>query len=134
MKYIKSTKLYSMRIFCKFAAVPRQGDITMGDFWGISKFNPKLNDGLGTSVLLTNNTHGEKILSHIKNKLKKVVIVPFEYARTNNRFSNKVGTPSGRPLFLSMINNQSFEKSALYAILNKNLVYVSLFCHFLSFC
>lgn len=101
---------------CLFAAVPRQGDITMGDFWGISKFNPKLNDGLGTSVLLINNTHGEKILSRIKNKLKKVVIVPFEYARTNNRFSNKVGTPSGRPLFLSMINNQSFEKSALYAM------------------
>lgn len=68
---------------CLFAAVPRQGDITMGDFWGISKFNPKLNDGLGTSVLLTNNTHGEKILSRIKNKLKKVVIVRLTKNITN---------------------------------------------------
>lgn len=76
---------------CLFAAVPRQGDITMGDFWGISKFNPKLNDGLGTSVLLTNNTHGEKILSRIKNKLKKVVIVRLTKNITNVDMFQTVG-------------------------------------------
>ncbi|MBD5526616.1 MAG: 4Fe-4S dicluster domain-containing protein [Lachnospiraceae bacterium] len=43
---------------CKFARIPRQGDITIGDFWGISTFDPNFNDGKGTSVVLLNNKRG----------------------------------------------------------------------------
>lgn len=104
---------------CKFAATPRQGDISIGDFWGISKFDTTLNDGLGTSVLLINNSVGKALFNTVKNKFKKVVQVPFEYAKNNNRFSAKIGFPNGRKWFLTMIKNQEFEKAAKYALTKK---------------
>lgn len=47
---------------CPVNQLPRQGDITIGDFWGIEKFDPALNDGKGTSVVLVNNAVGEELL------------------------------------------------------------------------
>lgn len=52
---------------CPFNKLPRQGDITIGDFWGI---NTKYDDKRGTSVVLVNTEHGEKLLSKIKHSLK----------------------------------------------------------------
>lgn len=39
---------------CKFSCLPRQGDITIGDFWGISHYKKELNDKKGCSVILIN--------------------------------------------------------------------------------
>lgn len=54
---------------CKFAAVPRTGDITMGDFWKISE---DLMDERGVSVILANNIKGLSLLHKLErqNKIK----------------------------------------------------------------
>lgn len=54
---------------CKFAAVPRTGDITMGDFWKISE---DLMDERGVSVVLGNNVKGLSLLHELErqNKIK----------------------------------------------------------------
>lgn len=49
---------------CKFAAIPRTGDVTLGDFWKISD---DLMDEKGVSVVLANNEKGLKILSELEN-------------------------------------------------------------------
>lgn len=104
---------------CLFAPTPRQGDITIGDFWGISKFNEKLNDGLGTSLVLTNNQKGKDLLKATRKKLKLIAEVPFEFARANNRFGRKLTVPQGRKWFYTMIKSQPFEKAAKYALRRK---------------
>ena len=48
---------------CKYATLPRQSDITLADFWGIKKFDRKLDDKLGTSIYMINTQKGEMILS-----------------------------------------------------------------------
>ena len=40
---------------------PRIADITLGDYWGISKYHPKMNDNKGTSVVLQNTEHGKAL-------------------------------------------------------------------------
>ena len=77
---------------CKFAKIPRQGDITIGDFWGISKYNPELNDGSGTSVVLFNSQRGKRFIDEIKRHSKLFVPVPIEYAINGNQ--NLVRSPS----------------------------------------
>lgn len=104
---------------CIFAPAPRQGDLTIGDFWGISKHDKNLNDGLGTSVLLVNNENGKRVLSSIIKKLKTIVPVPYDFAKVNNRFMQKIGAPNGRRWFFTMIKDQPFEKSAKYALRRK---------------
>ncbi|MBQ7286212.1 MAG: Coenzyme F420 hydrogenase/dehydrogenase, beta subunit C-terminal domain [Candidatus Gastranaerophilales bacterium] len=69
---------------CQFNKLPRQADITMGDFWGIGAYNKKMNDQKGTSLLLINNTKGEKLINEVKNSFKLFAKVPIKYAIKGN--------------------------------------------------
>jgi coenzyme F420-reducing hydrogenase beta subunit len=50
---------------CKFCAVPRCGDITLGDFWKVPQ---ELMDERGVSVVLANNMRGLELLTKISDK------------------------------------------------------------------
>ena len=73
---------------CKYANINREGDLTIGDFWGISQFSQELNDYNGTSVLLLNTPKADTFLGKIneleKMNIKKVEDVPIEFAIKNN--------------------------------------------------
>lgn len=69
---------------CPFSKLPRQGDLTIGDFWGISNYRPDLNDSKGTSVMLINNEKGSKLFSHVFQQFKKTESMPLEYAIKGN--------------------------------------------------
>lgn len=43
---------------CPFATIPRQGDITLADFWGVKKFFPNLDVSKGCSLVIVNNMIG----------------------------------------------------------------------------
>ncbi len=51
---------------CKFACEERQGDITLGDFWGIGKKYPELDDDKGISLILLNTKKGEEAFGEIE--------------------------------------------------------------------
>lgn len=47
---------------CPFASIPRQGDITIGDFWGIGRQTPFKGDvSHGASCVLVNSAKGETV-------------------------------------------------------------------------
>lgn len=69
---------------CPFARLPRQGDITIGDFWGISDYKKELNDGKGTSVVLINNKKGERFFAEAVPHASKVEAAPLEAAVKRN--------------------------------------------------
>ena len=69
---------------CPFARLPRQGDITIGDFWGVDKYYPDYNDRKGTSVAVVNNDKGKALLEAIKNRLGLCEEVPLEKVHENN--------------------------------------------------
>lgn len=52
---------------CPFADSRRCGDITLGDFWGLSIVNEKFDSKKGVSLVICNTSKGEKIFSEIKN-------------------------------------------------------------------
>lgn len=54
---------------CKFKTLPRFGDITLGDFWGIGNYDKNLDNDMGTSVVMVNSDKGEKLLELCKNSL-----------------------------------------------------------------
>ena len=97
---------------CKFALIPRQGDITMGDYWGISDYDKKLSDGKGTSVVLVNSKKGEEIFDKIRHKAKLVQETPLEAATRKNRFGVHVLVPEQREAFLKTVAEQGFLRAA----------------------
>ncbi len=69
---------------CPFAKMPRQGDITLGDFWGINKYSKKLNDNKGTSLVLINSVKGETYLKSVQQKTKIYKQVPLKFGVKGN--------------------------------------------------
>lgn len=68
---------------CRYRKLPRIGDITLGDYWGVAKYHPEMDDDKGTSVVILNNKHGFTFFKSIEEKLilKKTSI---EYAVSEN--------------------------------------------------
>lgn len=56
---------------CQFAASERQGDITLGDYWGYSESAPAYleDDDKGISLVLINSAKGEQEFSAIRKKI-----------------------------------------------------------------
>ena len=52
---------------CKFACVPRQGDITLADYWGVKEFFPDIDESHGVSLVLVNTQLGKTVWEIIKN-------------------------------------------------------------------
>lgn len=85
---------------CQFSKLPRQGDVSIGDFWDIEKYDVKLNDGKGTSLVLINNEKGRNLvmscetivrkqpvpLDFLKKTCNRVVFAPFRHHYGRDRF------------------------------------------------
>lgn len=87
---------------CHFAAPPRQGDFTIGDFWGLEKYNPDYKDPLGVSLVFLNNEKADRIWEEIKPKLKFDEPVPAEFAVKHNRFRAKTRIHPDRAKFFEL--------------------------------
>lgn len=88
---------------CPFAQIPRQGDITIGDYWGINNVNPDYNDKKGTSVVLMNNEKALLLAEEIKGKVKLFEKTELQGAVNGNL--NLVSSPS-----IHKSRNQFFKK------------------------
>lgn len=85
---------YSLRISCgncHYAKIPRVGDITLGDFWGIEKSFPNLNDKKGTSLILVNNEKGKSIFNQLTFKL--LTSIPIKYAINSPNYPLSKSSP-----------------------------------------
>ena len=50
---------------CPYASHHRQGDLTIGDFWGIEDVLPQLDDGKGVSSVMVNSEKGAQVLESL---------------------------------------------------------------------
>ena len=77
---------------CKFKGLPKQSDITLADFWGIEKINPKLDNNQGTSMVLVNSQKGEKLFDNIKANIEYEQIISEKIFKQNvcNTYSPKM--------------------------------------------
>ena len=55
---------------CKFAAVPRQGDITLADYWGVQNYFQDLDTNKGVSLILVNSNKGEFVWEQINHDIE----------------------------------------------------------------
>lgn len=105
---------------CPFAKLPRQGDMTVADFWDVHLHDQKLDDRKGTSLVLVNNAKGKEMLKVLKAKAIIAEKAPLEHGiRYNARIErNAGGTHSRRERFFDLIStfDYSIEKAADYSI------------------
>lgn len=106
---------------CNFAKYERCSDLTIADFWGIKKYNPKYTDGKGTSVLLINTKKGNDLINQVKSECILFESIPSEVLI--NQFK-KLGMHKGTP---EHPNREKFfkdfkeQKMKFNDMVNKNL-------------
>jgi coenzyme F420-reducing hydrogenase beta subunit len=66
--FLKDLCLNTSCAECKYRKIPRIADITLGDYWGISKHHPEMDDDKGTSVVLLNTEQGEKLFNEAQGR------------------------------------------------------------------
>ena len=67
--FFKSINLRPSCYHCSYCTVSRNSDITLGDFWGIERTNPSLDDGMGNSIMICHTPKGLSLFNNIKNQL-----------------------------------------------------------------
>ena len=103
---------------CQYAPVPRQGDITIGDFWHIAKFAPELDTSKGISACLLNSDKGEKLFRRVEDKLDMLKEMPLSFFKRFNQFGIKRKAHLGRSRFFYLLNDRKFSvrKAIDYAL------------------
>lgn len=85
--YLKYTAFMRPACYeCRFKGFPRKGDITLADFWGIEKINKKLDNDMGTSMVLINSNKGQELFKKIKNNIM------FENIESQDVFKDNICT------------------------------------------
>lgn len=61
----QSYSIHNACFSCNFSKKDRVGDITIGDFWGIEKYNDQYNDEKGISIVIANSDKGKQLTEAI---------------------------------------------------------------------
>lgn len=100
---------------CYFAQGKRGADITMGDAWQISKIDPKLTDGKGTSLVTVNSLKGQDLFDKVRNNMELCQEIPFEIIR---KYNGSLNSPQrlnvGRKFFFSHLDKHGFNCALWY--------------------
>lgn len=86
---------------CKYAKPEREGDFTLGDFWGIELFHPEFYSSKGISLLMINTKKGLDFFHSIKPKLNYIPS-RMEWAAFKN---GNLFKPTKKPPFRDFIYN-----------------------------
>lgn len=95
---------------CPFCSMPRQGDLTLADYWGVPK---EYRNDLGVSLILSNNKKGDTLIGSLKSKGSiELMQTPFETALKGNPrlTSGKLLMPESREKYLNEIQYNDFNK------------------------
>lgn len=88
----------------------KKSDITIADFWGISKILPDMNDKKGTSLIIVRSEAGKKLFDNIKNKLIYKSVNYEDGVRDNPVEYRSVYKPKQRDSFFKDAEKMSYSK------------------------
>lgn len=106
--YLQNLYLQMSCYCCPFNKIPRESDITLGDFWGAPL---NMRDKRGVSIIISNTQKGQKYLDNLVRE-NKITVKKIDYetaTRSNSRIINGVLTiPKYRKTLLEDIDSHDF--------------------------
>ena len=88
----------------------KKSDMTIADFWGIENVAPKMNDGRGTSLVITRTDKGQELFDSIKNELKWKEVSYEEGVKGNPSEYSSVARPQQRDTFFTDLEKMTFKE------------------------
>lgn len=112
---------------CKFNKIPRIGDITIGDFWGVEAFDNSLDNKKGVSIILVNSINGKSLLQQIDDTciLRKV---PLKTAiKKNPNITGLIKLNREREQFIKEISNPNLSYNKIMKHYTKIPFYITIY-------
>lgn len=94
---------------CKFAKLPRQGDITLADYWGVKHFFQDLDTDKGVSLVLLNTSKACNIWNQIQDVLEYRISRVEDAALINKNLIQPTPMPDIRPSIYEMIKQRGYK-------------------------
>ncbi len=102
--YFLSGDIYRKSCYaCKYANAMRQGDITLGDFWGVEALKLPIDSYNGCSLMIVNTEKGKMFVNDIEG-VKKVEATVEDAVRHNDQLSHPSKLPEIRQQRLEEYN------------------------------
>lgn len=96
---------------CEFSRLPRQADITVGDFWGIKAVDATWHDKKGTELVLVNSAKGRQAFAAIQPQFQRLEKFPLEAAtRVNKTILYPFHPHPGRKHFFASMHLKPFDQ------------------------
>ncbi|MBO5179562.1 MAG: Coenzyme F420 hydrogenase/dehydrogenase, beta subunit C-terminal domain [Clostridia bacterium] len=95
---------------CNFKLGNKYSDITLGDFWGVSKFYPEMHNRDGVSAIIINTDKGAEMFENIKNELDYKECKLEEIVAGNPSLAKSAGYPEKRKEFFTDLKQLSFDE------------------------
>lgn len=95
---------------CRFKKMPRQADITLADFWGLSRIRPELDNDCGTSAVLLNSEKGRAFFRSAGAALCSREFALEDVAADNPALTRSLERKPGRDRFFHDMEAMSFAK------------------------
>ena len=110
--FLKNISLQPSCYSCQFKSLHRQGDITLGDFWGIKNILPNLDDDKGVSLVIINSNNGKNIFEKIQNRIlyHKVNLKLSDVIRYNSAITKSVDCNPKREIFFEKLESMKFDE------------------------
>lgn len=97
---------------CAYKGLDRPSDIMLGDFWGIDKIYPEMDDDKGTSLIFVNTEKGRMFFEQIKHKFVVKEADVNKATIYNLAITDSVLKPKKRNVFFRSIRkSKKFEKN-----------------------
>lgn len=87
----------------------KRADLTIADFWGIESVAPEMNDGRGTSLVITRTEKGQNLFDSIKNEIKWKEVSYEDGVKGNPAEFSSVERPGQRDTFFTDLESLPFE-------------------------
>ena len=97
---------------CKFARIPRQGDITLADYWGVKKYFPDLDASKGVSLILINTETGKKLWEIIQSDMEYRTSCVADAAQENGNLVHTTQMPEIRKSCYALIRQRGYDSVA----------------------
>ena len=99
---------------CIYAEFPRMGDFTIGDYWGISEYDPEMDDKKGTSVVLVNSDKARKLFKKIEKDFYKAKKESLDFIKTNRNRNTRAHEQRDR--FYRLLKGKNFDEAVKCAL------------------
>ena len=84
---------------CPFTTTSRQGDISLGDFWGIGRIHHRVEDDMGVSLILVNSEKGMNMFKSIRTQMKTISCELDQVVASNSVLVQNINGDKQRNLF-----------------------------------